>query len=291
MQPDSRAGLQFAKFTSRFSGMRKELPNMGKTRKTIAVIISLLLPLASIPLWAQVTSTIQGHVSDSTGASVPKALVKATNDQTGVSRSAFSAEDGYYRIPDLLAGTYQVRVELSGFKTAIKSDVALTAQSTTNLNFTLEVGEVTQTVTITSEEAQVETTTARISEVIGESELKSLPAAGRGILTLTMMSPGITGKSESSGNFCCDVFSNFAAPRISSGGNENKANFLLDGINLRYTEGSTWAANFSPNPDAVTELRVSTNPTSAEFGNISGPQVQIVTKGGTNDYHGTAHIT
>jgi hypothetical protein len=222
---------------------------------------------------------------------VPKALVKATNDQTGVSRSAFSAEDGYYRIPDLLAGTYQVRVELSGFKTAVKSDVALTAQSITNLNFTLEVGEVTQTVTITSEEAQVETTTARISEVIGETELKSLPAAGRGILTLTMMSPGITGKSENSGNFCCDVFSNFAAPRISSGGNENKANFLLDGINLRYTEGSTWAANFSPNPDAVTELRVSTNPTSAEFGNISGPQVQIVTKGGANDYHGTAHIT
>src|SRR5438093_12559083 len=76
-------------------------------------IMSLLLLSISSAL-AQVTSTIQGHISDSTGASVPKALVKATNEKTGVSRTTFSAEDGYYRIPDLLAGTYQVRVELSG---------------------------------------------------------------------------------------------------------------------------------------------------------------------------------
>ena len=240
---------------------------------------------------AQVTSTIQGHISDPTGASVPKALVKVTNEKTGVSRSAFSAEDGYYRIPDLLAGTYQVRVELSGFKAIEQSGIEVSAQSTTNLNLTLELGEVTQTINITGEETQVETSTSRISEVIGENELKALPTAGRGIYTLTMVTPGITGKSEGSGAFCCDVFSNYSAPRVSSGGNENKANYLLDGINLRYSEGSTWAAAFSPNPDAVTEVRVSTNPTSPEFGTISGPQIQIVTKGGTNTYHGTGHFT
>jgi hypothetical protein len=253
-------------------------------------IVSLLL-LSAGPGLAQVTSTIQGHISDSSGASVPKALVKATNEKTGVSRAAFSAEDGYYRIPDLLAGTYQVRVELSGFKAVEKSGIEVTAQSTTNLNITLEVGEVTQTIEVTGQETQVETTTARISEVIGENELKALPIAGRGVYTLSMLTPGITGKSEGSGTFCCDVFSNYSAPRVSSGGNENKANYLLDGINLRYTEGSTWAAAFSPNPDAVTEVRVSTNPTSPEFGTISGPQIQIVTKGGTNAYHGTGHFT
>jgi len=89
--------------------------------------ISLLLLLTSIPLGAQVTSTIQGHISDTTGASVPKALVKATNESTGVSRSALSADDGYYRIPDLLAGTYRVRVELSGFKAVEKSGIEVTA--------------------------------------------------------------------------------------------------------------------------------------------------------------------
>ena len=216
---------------------------------------------------AQVTSTIQGHISDPTGASVPKALVKVTNEKTGVSRSAFSAEDGYYRIPDLLAGTYQVRVELSGFKAIEQSGIEVSAQSTTNLNLTLELGEVTQTIDITGEETQVETSTSRISEVIGENELKALPTAGRGIYTLTMVTPGITGKSEGGVRvlFCCDVFSNYSAPRVSSGRNENKANYLLDGINLRYSEGSTWATAFSPNPDAVTEVRVSTNPTSPDL--------------------------
>jgi Carboxypeptidase regulatory-like domain len=255
--------------------------------------LALLFLAIAYPSEAQVTSVIQGHISDSTGASVPKALVKVTNERTGVSRTAFSAEDGYYRIPDLLAGTYQVRVELSGFKALEKSGIEVSAQSTTNLNLTLEVGEVTQTIEVTGQDTQVETTTARISEVLGENELKSLPSAGRGIYTLTMLTPGIQGKSEGGvgNNFCCDVFSNYNAPQISSGGHENKANYLVDGINLRYTEGSTWGIAFSPNPDAITEVRVSTNPTAADNGTMSGPQVQLVTKGGTNEYHGTGHFT
>ena len=252
--------------------------------------VSLIVYLAWSTLVLGQVTTVQGHISDPTGASVPNALVKVTNEKTGVSRSAFSAEDGYYRIPDLLAGTYQVRMELSGFKALSKSGIEVSAQSITNLNITLELGEVTETVTVVGGEAQVETTAARISEVIGERELKALPTAGRGIYSLTVLTPGITGKSEGGGSFCCDVFSNYSAPRISSGGNENKANYLVDGINLRYTEGSTWAAAFSPNPDAVTEVRVSTNPTSSEFGTMSGPQIQIVTKGGTNGYHGTGHF-
>ena len=80
-------------------------------------------------------------------------------------------------------------------------------------------------------------------------------------------------------------------PYITAGPNEKKSNFLLDGMSMRYGEGSEWGATFSPNVDAVTEVRVSTNPTSAEFGLISGPLVQIVTKGGTNVLHGTGHIT
>ncbi|PYV92080.1 MAG: hypothetical protein DMG05_05740, partial [Acidobacteria bacterium] len=132
----------------------------------VCVILSIWLAAAGSLVLAQViTSTIQGHISDSSGASVPKALVKVTNESTGVSRTGYSAEDGYYRIPDLLPGTYQVRVELSGFKTLVKTDVEVTNQSTVNLNLTLEVGELTETVNISGQEAQVETTTARISEV------------------------------------------------------------------------------------------------------------------------------
>ncbi|MCI0628814.1 MAG: TonB-dependent receptor, partial [Acidobacteria bacterium] len=257
--------------------------------RTVGCLLALVLTVAagSGQLWAQVTSTIQGHIADGTGASVPKALVKATNESTGVPRTVYSAEDGFYRIADLLPGKYEVRVELSGFKALVKSGIELNAQSRLNLNLTLEVGEITQTVDVRSEETQIETTNARISEVVGETQLKSLPAQGRGILTLVTMSPGITGKAEND----LDIFSSFTAPQISSGGREEKQNFLLDGINLRDGEGSRFAAGFSPNPDAVAEVRVSTNPTSAESGIMSGPEVQIVTKGGTNQFHGTGHGT
>ncbi|MCI0628134.1 MAG: TonB-dependent receptor [Acidobacteria bacterium] len=258
-----------------------------RTSQVLVCVLSIVLLASSVPLLAQVTSTIQGHISDTSGASVPKAQVKATNESTGVSRTVFSAEDGFYRIPDLLPGKYGVRVELGGFKTVVKSGIELSAQSTVNLNVALEVGELTQTVDITAEEAQVETTSARISEVISENQLKSLPAQGRGIFTLVTMSPGITGKAEAG----LDVFSSFLAPYITSGGNELKHNFQLDGISLRYGEGSNWSVAFSPNPDAITEVRVSTNPTSAESGLISGPSVQIVTKGGTNQFRGTGHLT
>jgi hypothetical protein len=256
------------------------------------VAVSVVYLLVVGGLYAQSTSAIQGHIADPSGASVPGAQVRVTNEGTGAARSTISAGDGYYRIPDLLAGTYEARVELSGFKTIIQKGIEVKSLSTANLNFTLEVGEITQTVEVLGVESQVETTAARISEVIKEDELRSLPAAGRGIMTLTMITPGITGKAEGGGgSFCCDVFSNYSAPRVSSGGTENKANYLLDGINLRYTEGSSWGTAFSPNPDAVTEVRVSTNPTSADFGTMSGPQIQVVTKGGTNEYHGTGHFT
>ncbi|MPY90592.1 MAG: hypothetical protein GEU99_22055 [Luteitalea sp.] len=263
-----------------------------RTPLAVAGIAVILCSISPARVLAQATSTIQGHISDASGASVPTALVTATNQDTGVARRVHTAADGYYRIPDLLAGSYEVRVELAGFKTVVKGDIEVNAQSTTSLNVALQLGEVTDTVTVLAGRTQVETTAARISEVIGETELRALPTAGRGIYTLTMVTPGITGKSEGGGGaFCCDVFANYQAPRISSGGNENKANYLLDGISLRYTEGSSWGAAFSPNPDAVTEVRVSTNPTSAEFGTISGPQVHVVTKGGTNDFHGTGHFT
>lgn len=252
--------------------------------------VMLATPLA---LRAQATGTIQGHVSDKTAASVPGATVTATNEATGVSRTVNTAEDGYYRLPDLLPGSYQIRVQLTGFKTFVRSGVEVGAQSTVGVNVTLQVGVLTETLTVTGEASLVETQVARISETLGEREVRALPMQGRGIMTLINIQPGITGKSEGflGGGGCCDVFSNFAAPVISSAGNEVKANFSLDGLSLRYTEGSLWGANFSPNPDAIQEVNVSTHAYSAEFGTMSGPQVQLVTKGGTNNWHGTGHYT
>ncbi|MEW5979761.1 MAG: carboxypeptidase regulatory-like domain-containing protein [Acidobacteriota bacterium] len=253
------------------------------------LMICVYLNVAGVGL-GQDTSTIQGHVADPAGASVPRALVTATNQETGVAKRTESSTEGYYRISDLLPGTYEVRVEAQGFKVSVRRGLNVFAQASLNVEFTLELGEVTESVEVLAEESQVETEVARISEVIPQRELEALPIQGRGILNMAVMSPGIVGKAEQ-GAYCCDAFSVYAAPGISSGGAENKSQYSLDGLSLRYTEGSDWAAVFSPNADAISEIRVSTHPYSAEYGRVSGPQVQMTTKSGTNEWHGTAHFT
>jgi Carboxypeptidase regulatory-like domain len=253
--------------------------------------VALLILGMPCLIHAQSTSTIQGQVTDTSSGAIVGATVKATNEDTGFNKTVVSASDGFYRIPDLLPGSYEVRVEASGFKTHISRNLSVAGNAVVGLNVTVEVGEVTQTVDVTAVEPQVETQVTRISEVLPEEEVRSLPLQGRGVLNLSLLTPGVTGKPTPPQNYCCDVFSNFAAPRISAGGNEQKGQWFLDGITLRYSEGSGWGAAFSPNPDAVEEVRVSTHPHTADLGRISGPQVQIVSKGGTNALHGTAHFT
>jgi len=255
--------------------------------------LCLAVLLVGMPsrICAQSTSTIQGQVTDASGGAIVGATVKATNENTGFSKAVVSASDGFYRVPDLLPGSYEVRVEASGFKTYINRNLSVAGNDIVALSVTMEVGEVTQTVDVSAVEPQVETQVMRISEVIPAEEVKSLPLQGRGVLNLSILTPGVTGKPTPAENYCCDVFSNFAAPRISAGGNEQKGQWFLDGITLRYSEGSGWGAAFSPNPDAIEEVRVSTHPHTAELGRISGPQVQMVSKGGTNAFHGTSHFT
>ena len=251
--------------------------------------IAVLCLSFSGAIFGQVTGRIQGRAEDASGGIVPGAEVTARNDSLGVSRAVLVADDGYYRIPDLLPGVYTVSATMPGFKTALHTDVQVTAESAVGLNIVLEIGTIAESVTVSAGALQVESQMTRISEVLSEEDVKELPMQGRGILNVVMVTPGIVGKQMQQGNYCCDVFSNFAAPRINSGANEQKGGFYLDGIDLRYSEGSGWGMSFSPSPDAVQEVRVTTNPHTAEFGRNSGPQIQVVTKGGTNDFHGTAH--
>ena len=114
---------------------------------------------------------------------------------------------------------------------------------------------------------QIETTESRISEVLTTEQIRSLPAIGRGLITLTATIPGVQGRAEDGRpGLCCDGFSSLASPSLSSGGNELKANYFVDGIALHYGDGNSWNLAFTPNLDAVEELRVSTNPTSADQG-------------------------
>lgn len=265
--------------------------SLGRNISRATAIASMALGFASM-LFAQVTSTIQGRITDASNAVVANAAVRVTNTATGVSRTVESAGDGYYRAPDLLPGVYEIRVEQAGFKTFLRKDIDLRSQAALNIDIGLEVGTASQTVEVSADVPLVETTQARISEVVNSEQIQSLPMIGRGLTWLTMMTPGVQGKAEDSrGGLCCDSLSSLASPALSSGGSERKAVFLIDGIALHYGDGFNWNLAFTPNPDAVEEMRVSTNPTSADEGIISGVQVQMVTKGGTNTLHGTGHFT
>src|SRR5206468_247134 len=127
----------------------------------------------STGVYSQVTSSIQGQIVDSSGAVLPGAEVSATNDATGVMRKVISADDGFYRLRDLLPGNYTVRVSLTGFKTAVKSDVTVTSAAVVGLNLKLEVGQITDTVTVTGGTTQVETQVTRISEVLEDKEIRN----------------------------------------------------------------------------------------------------------------------
>ncbi len=265
---------------------------LSKLWLQVAVNTALGLFLFTGIAQAQVTSTIQGQITDPSGAIMAGSSVKATNEATGVSRTGQSATDGYYRIPDLLPGKYEIRVEQPGFKTLIRRSIELNSQAVLNLDLTLEVGETTQTLEVDSEVPQIETTESRISEVLSTEQIQSLPTIGRGLVWLAMTAPGVQGKAEDGRNsLCCDGLSFLASPGLSSGGSELKAVFFVDGIAQHYGDDRAWNLAFTPNLDAVEEVRVSTNPTSVDEGILSGVQVQMVTKGGTNTFHGTGHYT
>jgi hypothetical protein len=257
-----------------------------------AGLVVVLVLLVACCASGQVTSTIQGMISDPSGAAVPGALIRATNEATGVVRKSESGPQGYYRIQDLLAGTYDLQVEFPGFKTLVREGITLTAESVLNVDLKLEVGKTTQTVDVKAEVPQVETTQSRISEVLGAVQLESLPSIGRGVTWLTTMAPGVVGIAEDSrAGMCCDALSAFGSLNVSGGAGQNDAIYYLDGVALHYGDYGSWNMAFSPNEDAVQEMRVSTNPTSVEEGITGGVQVQMVTKGGTNSFHGTGHFT
>jgi len=240
----------------------------------------------------QVTSTIQGRISDPSGAVIAGSTIRVTNEATGVFRTTQSLADGYYRVPGLLAGPYEIRVEQAGFRTLIRKGIELNSETSLQVDITLQVGETVQTVEVSAPIPQVETTEARISQVMRAEQIRSLPAIGRGLMWLTVTAPGIQGKAEDTRNTnCCDALSSGASPALSSGGAERKAAFFVDGIAMHYGDSTGWNLAFTPNLDSVEEMRVSTNPTSAEEGVLSGVQVQMVTKGGTNTIHGTGHYT
>src|SRR2546427_13099438 len=258
----------------------------GKAIHVLGAILGVLL--FSLSLFSQVnTGTISGVVQDSSGAVVAGATVTIRNVDTGTARTVTSDEGGRYIVPVLPVGNYAVQGQQSGFQTEIRSGITLTVGREEVINLTLRIGQQTQSVTVTGEAPLVNTTTAEISGLVAEREVKDLPLHGRSFDNLITLNPGSINYSLKSPNTSTSNGNTFSV-----GGRRPLENmFLLNGIEY------TGSSQLSVTPggvsgdllgiDGVREFNVMTGNSSAEYGKRAGAQVSIVTQSGTNQFHGS----
>ncbi|OFV91245.1 MAG: hypothetical protein A3H28_13410 [Acidobacteria bacterium RIFCSPLOWO2_02_FULL_61_28] len=254
-------------------------------KAVLAGTMALLLVIGTVAVMAQLpTATILGVVKDGTGAVVPNASLTARNTETGQTRVTVAAADGSYRFSALPVGTYEVRVEQPGFQAAVRSGLTLTVSQEAVVHFSLEVGAIEQTVSVTAEAPLVNTTSGSLGGLVDEQRVADLPLNGRNFLSLTLLQPGVqehTNRAQPGA---------LAGTWFSSNGAPLRSNFyMLDGasmVNL-YGGNSSSISGTTLGVEGIREFRVATNSFSAEYGMAMGSQMLIVSKNGTNAFHGS----
>jgi hypothetical protein len=231
---------------------------------------------------AQVTGTISGYVQDQGGGVVPGATVTAESSGQQLVRSAQTNAGGFFDFQALPRGRYTVKVELSGFETLVQKDVELTAGANVRLDFSMRVGGLAEQVDVAARATMLETRTATQSNLIDDQRVQDLPMNGRNVVALAGTYAGVTSIRASQ-----DTSDGRQGPIMSvNGGNVNHNLFTLNGAVFTHFNQTT---GFNPPPpDAVQEVRIQTHNFSAEYGHTAGSQVSIVSKAGSNDFHGTA---
>jgi hypothetical protein len=233
-------------------------------------------------LHAQTTTTLFGTVTDRSGGVVPSATVTATNSGTNFSRTAQTNASGEYRIEFLPIGDYSVEVAAQGFKKSIHKGIVLEVNVTARADATLDVGTLTEQVDVAAAAPLVDTANAQIGRTVENTEIVTLPIVGRNVYTLLELTPGV------SSNVNSIVLGYPQQVTMVNGGVDGGAgsvNYYLDGGNNM--TGLRNTGNIAPNPDAIEEFRVVTNSYGAEYGRSAGGVVNIITKSGTNQYHGS----
>lgn len=241
--------------------------------------------MVSLLASGQTGSNITGSVQDATGAVVAGARVQARNVETALTRSAQADDSGRFAFPSLPAGIYEVRVEMAEFRPLVRRDIQLSLGETQNLTLTLEVGGAEQEVTITAQAPAVNTSTSELSYLVAGNDLRELPLNGRNWTDLSLLQPGVVAFPHRDGG---SVVAHGLAMSIN--GQDPRSNtYLLDGTPQNpFTNGPAGsAASTALGMDTIREFRVETNAYSAEFGRTFGGQINVLTKSGTNDLHGT----
>jgi outer membrane receptor protein involved in Fe transport len=247
-------------------------------RLTVAGLVLMFWVWCS-PVFSQLSSgTVLGTVSDASGALIPGVEVKVSNSATGVTRETMTNESGNYRVDQLPVGIYVVETDLSGFKKGVHSGVNVDIDARVRIDFALSPGDISEVVDVTSAAPLVQTDDSTVGQVVDERKIMTLPLNGRDFSQLAYIVPGAYAPRPGSSLGNRGGFS-------VAGLNENTNQFLLDGINNNGTGTMEIAARV--NVDAVGEFKAQTNAYSAQYGRYAGAQVDVVTKSGTNDLHGS----
>ncbi len=230
--------------------------------------------------------SIVGTVSDASGGVVPGATVTLVNNGTGEKRTAGTGTDGAYRFVNLVPGTYRVEVEQAGFKRYARDQIQVNVEAAVRVDIALQVGEVTQSVEVTSAAPLLQTENASLSQVVAARSVEELPLNGRNVLNLVALVPGVVPQGGSEGSLTGKNL--FAAGNYQiGGGTANQSATLFDGIAVNVAYGN--ATVLVPSQDAVSEFRVQTNSLSAEYGRYTGGVINVASKSGTNEWHGGAY--
>jgi len=223
------------------------------------------------------TGRIIGTVTDATGAIVPGVSVTATNTATGVISQTLTNENGSYQLLLLPIGTYQVNAELSGFRKATSKPEKLEINQALRMDITLEVGSPAEAVSVEANAATIETMSSTLGMSISANQIANLPLNGRNSLDLALLQPGVIPKDSTSGGGTFSVV----------GARGDSVTYLLDGGVNNNLLSNTIVLN--PNPDTIAEFRILTNNYNAEYGRNAGGIFSVVTKSGTNAFHGSAY--
>src|SRR5262245_22056765 len=260
--------------------MRGNRKMMNDRRVTVARCCWLLFAALAltVTLSAQIQNgQFQGTILDQSGAAVPNATVTATQEGTGQKFTATTSNTGYYTIPQLPIGQYKVVVEAQGFKSVTAANQTANAGVISRLDFKLAVGQRTETVEVTDVATQVNTEDFKLANTIGSTQINNLPLNGRNVYDLIQLTPGAINTRGVN-------FEN-GANTVVNGVRQNFNGFTINGVS---NKGLSGGFVNQPIQDTVQEFQQLSLNTSAQYGNSAGSITNLVTKSGTNSYHGSA---
>src|SRR5271169_2180276 len=255
----------------------------------------LTVLFVTVSTWAQFNASIQGSVTDPSGAAVAQAKITLENVANHVASATTSDAEGGYRFVSLGPGSYKVSVEAPGFS---KAETTVTLQTNQNLNvpIAVKVGSATESVTVTAENPLINTAETRNQQTLQTAELSTLPLAGRNMLSLSTIAPGVSGLGLAGGPGVAsgtpgsgvNNFSTETAVDVSANGQGTVANmWVVDGLDVT-SSVRQGVLNLVPNPDLIQEVSTQINTYNSQYGHGSGLQVAMTTKSGADEFHGLA---